>query len=123
MQNYSRWHSKLYIYISFFYFSEKTRLDISSELLTFHMNCLLQILFGALKVNKQIHIVSVPLVFVNIIFRIHSLIGLNKRECQINILWVLINPCHAEYIKIPRQLLISSQSDYLIRVFVRNLHI
>ena len=33
------------------------------------------------------------------------------------------NPCHAEYIKMPRPLLISSQSDYLIRVFDRNSHI
>ena len=29
----------------------------------------------------------------------------------------LINPCHAEWINIPRPLLIFSQSDYLIQVF------
>ena len=34
-----------------------------------------------------------------------------------------INPCHAEWIKMPRPLLISSQSDYLIRIFDRNSHI
>ena len=34
-----------------------------------------------------------------------------------------INPYHAEYIKMPHPLLISSQSDYLIQVFDRNSHI
>ena len=35
----------------------------------------------------------------------------------------ILNPCHAEYIKMPRPLLIASQSDYLIQVFDRNSHI
>ena len=33
---------------------------------------------------------------------------------------IRINPCHAEYIKMPCPLLIFSQSHYLIRVFDRN---
>ena len=32
------------------------------------------------------------------------------------------NPCHAELIKMPRQLLIFSQSDYLIQIVDINLH-
>ena len=36
--------------------------------------------------------------------------------------WIIneiINPCHAEEIKMPCPLLISSQSDYLIQIFDR----
>ena len=36
---------------------------------------------------------------------------------------LLLYPCHAEKIKMPRPLLISSQSDYLIQVFDTNSHI
>ena len=33
-----------------------------------------------------------------------------------------VNPCHAKYIKMPRPLLIFSQSDYLIRIVAINSH-
>ena len=56
-----------------------------------------------------------------------------QTETKVGLLWFLsyqklaqsatFNPSHAELIKMPCPLLISSQSDYLIWVFDRNSHI
>ena len=37
-------------------------------------------------------------------------------------LWLTLNLCHAEYIKIPHPFLIFSQSDYLIKIVDINSH-
>ena len=53
---------------------------------------------------------------------------LDQRVVKVKHVWVHENnrsdysPCHAERIKMPRPLLISSQSNYLIQVFDRNSH-
>ena len=36
--------------------------------------------------------------------------------------YIFLNPCHAEYIKMPHPLLIFSQSDYLVQTVNTNSH-